>query len=227
MSFGWSWFILFMLFFGLPGLLYAFLYLKHAHGVMRLHTRLFASLLFRIALTQPVLAAGRFGVLLLLFHFCARRQAVETVVMTSWTLLPEMIWLVYRIGVMVEEARNRHGTYMERVIKGYLHDYTRWTIRTQAVVCVCVTSAMVIAIMLQWGEFGSGSDRQTAINWTTVAGLAAGTLATILLTRFTEPLVPAVDPTMVTQSPVPTRDESRLPGRDDMDDEIERWRSTR
>lgn len=219
--------ILFLFFFVLPAVLYAVGFVRHAHEAAGDQQRVLLRLLGQICISMGLIIAARFALLFGLYAWLTDGHAAEAVLRTSWTLLPELIWLFSRVEAMVEELRISRGVYRERVVAAFLGRYTRWIIRSHALIAAAAVAAMSIVAVLLRSEFDNYSLEEEPIRWTVAAGLGVAALVALLLTKFTEPVTPAIDPTTEVWDPIPPSTESGLPNRNDIDAQIEDWRRRR
>lgn len=222
-----SLFILFLFFFVLPALLYTIAYARYAHDVLADQKRMFLGLLGRVALAVMIILTLRVTLLLGLYAVCTGENALEAVVRTLWTALPELIWLVYRVDAMVQELQLTSGSYRDRVVSAYLKRYTSWIVRCYSMIAAAVVLSMVVVAVALWGQFDGIDLEREPVRWTVGVGLGVGTLLTVLLTKLTEPMMPTSDPTAEASQPLPRSEDSAVAGREDVDAAIRDWKARR
>lgn len=227
MSAGTSLLILFLFFFVLPALLYAVAFIRHAHQVVGEQRRIFLRLLGRLCVGAAVIFGLRLAALFVLYAFATDDKAAEAVTRTLWTALPEAVWLFYRVEAMLHELSLASGEYRERVVMPYLARYSRWLTRCHAFIAAAVVVSMAAVAMFIWDDFDRSRLYEGPVRWTVGVGLVVGTVVATLLTRFTEPVVAAADPTREATQPLAPRDETPVASRSDIDDAIRDWKARR
>lgn len=219
--------ILFGFFFGLPAVLTAVEFLRHAHETVGEQRWMFLRLLGRICIGAIVIFAIRLAVLSVLYGLATDGNTVEALAWTLWTALPEVVWLFYRVEAMLHEMSLASGMYRERVVMSYLSRYSRWITRCHAFIATAVVLSMVVVAIVIWGDFDGGDLERGPVGWTVAAGLCMGTLMSVLLTKTTEPVMAPLDPTGEAGQPLVPEDASAVAGRAEVDDAIRDWRSRR